>query len=234
LVVGPLVLPPAVHAAVRLANDWPSGFSVDGRLLPEDQHEPSHLRLVAEKLSRSMDAAPKMGSQYGLGFKLFIDDVKYYIAPAMFMPKSLPDDVCTPKDFKNFPTYQCEQGQRLVAEPHIFFFNDKFEPVGAYQLMLNLPYPHFCNAMPGMGTADKARNELLVTVQCFPIDRPAAKKASQIGESWQRMTLLFRVKAVNGKIELEQDQSCLRLPNSLESIPDARKALKQCANVMKP
>jgi len=39
----------------------------------------------------------------------------------------------------------------------------------------------------------------------------------------------FHVKAVNGQVELEQDDRCLCLPNTIETIPDARKALKTCA-----
>lgn len=134
-----------------------------------------------------------------------------------------------PKGLRQYPTYQCEEGQRLTSEPHILFFNDKFQPEGAYQLVLKSPYKHFCNAMLAMGVADKARNELLVTVQCFDVDRAVANKRTSVGATWKRSTVLFRVKAAEGKLLLEQDDSCLGNPNDIESIPEARKRLKKCS-----
>ena len=65
-------------------------------------------------------------------------------------------------------------------------------------------------------------------MQYFPIDRKAASKVSEIGSGWNRMTVLLRVKAVNGKIVVEQDDTCLNNPNKLDSVPDARKTLIRC------
>jgi hypothetical protein len=236
LLTSAMFMQAAAFAAIRLADDWPSGFTPEGRLVPRDQYEPSRLRHAAEKLAESLKApppGPRGTASYGPGFKLFIDDVKYYIAPATFMAKSKPDEVCTPKDYDNIPTYQCVEGQRLTKHPHVLFFNDKFEPAGAYKLNLNLPYQYFCNTMPALGVADKARNELLVTVQCFNIDRTAARKPSELGDSWKRMTVLFRVKANDGKVVLEQDDTCLGNPNQIETIPDARKRIKRCSAITK-
>ena len=83
--------------------------------------------------------------------------------------------------------------------------------------------------MPAMGIADKWKNEILVTMQYFLADGGGAKKVAELGSGWARMTSLIRVKAVDGKIEVEQDDSCLGNPNQLDTIAKARKQLKICA-----
>lgn len=236
-------------ATVRLADDWEKnppcvgGPRTPQELLDVQQgrrppgvcplSEPSRLRQATEKLADSLKATPmgehELQTGYAPGFKLFIDDVKYYIDSAIFMARERPSEVCTPKHFDNIPTYLCEEGQRLTKHPHIFFFNEQLATVGAYRLHLNLPNPYYCNAMPSMGTGDKARNEILVTVQCFNINTKPAKSIKDVGSDWQRMTVLFRVKAADGKVVLEQDDTCLGNPNTYEDVPTARKALKQCA-----
>jgi hypothetical protein len=232
LLIGLLGLASIANATVRLLDDWPSGFTTDGHPIPDDQFEPSRLRHATEKLADFLKATPigphEIKTGYQPGFKLFIDNVKYYIDSATFMARSHPEEICHP-DYKKALSYKCEEGQALTRHPHIFFFNNKFEPVGVYQLKLNLPYQYFCNSMPALGVADKTHNELLVTVQCFDINAKPASKRSELGSGWQRMTLLFRVRVVEGKVELEQDDTCLGNPNQYEDIPTARKALKKCA-----
>lgn len=231
LVMG-ISLHPEAHALVRLAKDWPSGFTADHRPLLGMQSETGRFRLATEKLARSLNAIPKWGSRdpilNGIGFKLFIDDVKYYIDPVMFMARERPDEVCTPKRFSNTPTYMCEEGQRLAYSCHLFFYDANLQPIGVYRLKIDEPYRYFCNAMPALGVADRDRNELLVTVQYFNIDNKPASKAGKIGSGWNRMTLLFKVKLVDGKIEVEQDDTCLKNPNHIEEVPDARKRLGKC------
>ena len=55
-----------------------------------------------------------------------------------------------------------------------------------------------------------------------------ASKISEVGSGWTRMTSLFRLKEDNGRILVEQDDLCLGNPNQIETIPEARKLLKQC------
>ena len=163
-----------------------------------------------------------------LSHKLFIDSVKYYFQPMLFMAKTRPDEICTPAPFKGPPTYQCKEGQRYTHGAHIFIFNEKFEPVGYHNIHINQPWPFYCNAVVGVGSGDKKKNEALVTVQYFPVDGKAAKKMGDLGSGWRRMTVLLRVTVANGKVGLEQDDRCLGNPNQIESIPDARKKLMKC------
>ncbi len=79
-----------------------------------------------------------------------------------------------------------------------------------------------------MGVADKSNNELLITMQYFLTDGGGAKKVSELGSNWLRMTSLIRVKAKNGKIEVEQDDACLGNPNKVDTVGLARKLLQRC------
>jgi hypothetical protein len=146
------------------------------------------------------------------------------------MPRSRPDEVCTPADYVNTPTYKCQEGQRYTVAANLFIFNDKFEEVGYHLIKIAEPWPLYVNTVLSVGTGDKKRNEVLVTVQYFPVDRKAANKISAIGSGWLRMTVLLRVKAESGKVLIEQDDSCLGNPNKFGSIPDARRRLKECAS----
>ena len=145
-------------------------------------------------------------AHYNQHFMLFMDGVKYYMQGAMFMSKTRPDERCTPVD-KDL-AYLCEEGQRLKEAAHLLFMDSNFHDAGVYKVKINTPYDVFVNAMPALGVANKARNE--------------------VGTGWKRMTVLLRLKAMGGKIEVEQDDSCLGNPNNYETIPDARKALKKC------
>lgn len=187
--------------------------------------DPIDLVDLSDPITKNLNAVPTDKPFYSIGFSLTIDDVKYYIKPAMFMAKSRPDEVCTPT--KEVLKYQCKEGQRITSGCHLLFFNAQREWVGMYTIKISeRDYPHYCNAMPAMGVANKTNNELLVTMQYFLLNGGGAKKVSELGSSWIRMTSLFRVKAVNGKIEVEQDDNCLGNPNRIETIPDARKALQ--------
>lgn len=221
----------AANATVSLSKDWPSPYLPNGGLVPDEQYEPAKMdsaaKLAADKRNATLRGDYRK-PDFGLGFRLHIGDVKYYIKPAMFMAGSHPQERCTPKRFDNVPIYQCEEGQRYAYGCHLIFLDANFAEAGFHTLAINEPYRYFCNAMPSLGVANKDRNELLVTVQYFPIDRKAASKVSEIGSGWTRMTLLFRVKAVDGKIVVEQDDRCLGNPNRVETIPEARKLLKRC------
>jgi hypothetical protein len=122
----------------------------------------------------------------------------------------------------------CEEGQSYAHSCHLLFLNKVMEPAGSLRLRIDEPYRYSCNAMPAMEAADKSRNELLVTVQYFPIDQKLASKVSAIGSDWKRMTVLVRLRAEGGKIFAEQDDQCLANPNNYGSIQDASTALTIC------
>lgn len=190
-------------------------------------NEPFSLKEVAAPVVQSMNAAPSRDPQYDVGLVLTVDQMKYYVKPYMFMAKSRSDEVCKPVA-KAF-AYRCEEGQPFVYGCHLLFFNARGEWVGFKTLAINeRTYPHFCNAMPAMGVANREKNELLITLQYFLADGDGAKRVSDVGDDWFRMTSLIRIKANQGKIEVEQDDSCLGNPNQLDTIAKARKQLQRC------
>lgn len=217
------------HADMRLSDDWKLDFNVTPAY-----DEAAPLGPAVQKYAKKFNAVDaKEGRGEPIkshGFQLYLGDSKYYIQPLTFMAKDRPDESCTPEDYSNRPTYKCTQGQRYKHSCHLFFFNAKYEPVGAYRIRINESSEIFCNAIPAMGVYDKTRNELLVTYQYFPIDRKPAGKTGEVGDSWIRMTSLFRLKEEGGQIVVEQDDGCLKNPNRFETIPDARKALRACSS----
>lgn len=229
----------AAQAEIRISDDWPQNHL--------SMHEQLHLLLEKDELKRIHNEADAMTlarnarteahlsksdpsfsieAHYDRSFMLFVDGVKYYMRGAMFMSKTRPDEKCTPVG--DVLDYRCEQGQRYKESGHLLFMDSNFHDAGVYKIKIDTPYDVFVNAMPALGVANKVRNELLVTVQYFAIDSKGAHSISEVGEGWKRMTVLLRLKAVGGKIQVEQDDSCLGNPNNFETIPDARKTVKQC------
>lgn len=197
------------------------------QLLELEDHDPIETFTLADAIIKKLTATPTIDAHNDIGLRMVIDDVKYYIQPTMFMAKSSPDEVCHRTG--NVLAYQCKEGQRLVEGCHLLFFNAKGEWVGWHSMAINeLQYPHYCNAFPAMGVADKSNNELLITMQYFLADGGVAEKVSNIGSNWIRMTSLIRVKANNGKIEVEQDDTCFGNPNKVNTIVQARKLLQRC------
>ena len=206
-------------------------MGAEGWLDPATEGDP--LRKAVDELIDEMNAVPKSEVPFGkpinfAPYHLFIDDVKYYVKPKMFMARNTPNEVCHP--IPKALAYMCSEGQPFVFGCHLLFFNAAFENVGRYTIRVNETAPHFCNSMPAMGVYSKERNEILNTVQYFiPASGQGAKTVAQLGQGWMRMTNLLRIKAVNGKIEVKQDDSCLGNPNQYESIIDARIALRKSA-----
>lgn len=219
------------HGEIRLNTDWPYK-SRQSASEPLVQSESERFQEASDAASYRRDAIPSHGLRDSLrlkfGFKLFVDETKYFLRPAAFMSKSRPDEVCTPNHSAGALAYQCEEGQRHTSDCHLMFFDAKFSEAGFNSVKVNEPYQFFCNSVVGVGVGAKGSDDLLVTIQYFPIDQKLASKPSEIGSGWNRMTMLFHIKAVDGKINAEQDDSCLGNPNRVDNIPDARKRLAKC------
>ena len=219
------------HGEIRLSTDWPYKGR-DSASQPLEQSEGERLRDAADTSSYRRDAVARHGLRYSSrlisAFKLYVNETKYFLRPAVFMGKSRPDEVCTPKRSVSTLAYQCEEGQHQISDCHLMFFDARFSEAGFNTVKVNEPYQFFCNSVVGVGVRAKESDDLLVTVQYFPIDQKLASKASEIGSGWNRMTVLFHIKAVDGKIVAEQDDSCLGNPNRIGNIPDARKRLAKC------
>ncbi len=223
-----LMVAGAARSDIRLDGNFYTDRSVSPAVREAEGLEEAAIA-YSKQLSAITPADSVMGRpEKGLSFKLYFDDIKYYIVPVRFMARDRPGEACTPADFKGAPTYMCKEGQRYKDSCHLIFLDDNLKPAGAYRIRIDEPFDVFCNADIAMGVYDKKKNELLVTFQYFPIDRKAASKISEVGSGWIRMTSLFRLKQSNGRIEVEQDDTCLKNPNRIETIPDARKELRAC------
>lgn len=197
-------------------------------ICPKDESEKLDNAAIAEARTLAATSSKFSIDDPGLGYQLYFDDRKYYLQPMRFMAKDRSDEVCTPADGKGSLNYRCEEGQTYKHSCHLMFFNTHYELVGIYRVRIDEPFPVWCNAVPAAGLYDKKQNEMLVTLQYFPTNRKTANKVSEVGSGWIRMTSLFRLKEENGKVSIEQDDSCLKNPNRIETIPEARKILKQC------
>ena len=223
-------VPTPVFADLTLNSDWKSPFGANGRLLPDDEIETR--RLAKAALVAAQERSPRLLSARSLefGFKMRLGSTLYYLQPVLFMSKQTPDEVCTPDRSPGARRYSCKEGQRRTNDCHVFFFDRHFAEVGHHRVRIDEGYPFFCNAVPAIGTADKARNQLLITVQYFPIDRELARAAGEIGDGWMRMTVLLQLREENGKLLVEQDDACLGNPNRIETIAEARNLLLRCAD----
>lgn len=195
---------------------------------PKDESEKLDDAALAETRTLAATSSRFSIDNPGLGYQLYFGDRKYYLQPMRFMAKDRPDEVCKPTDAKGSLNYRCEEGQTYKHSCHLMFFNTDYELVGIHRILTNEPFPVWCNAVLAVGVHDRKRNELLVTFQYFPTDRKVASKISEVGGGWVQMTSLFRLKEADSKVMVEQDDSCLKNPNRIETIPEARKTLKQC------
>lgn len=217
------------RADISLSDDWSEPVGT-----PLQQRQSSRLLRALQDSSLPLNAAAnsRNGEKYtatpDLGFKLGFGEEKYYLKPTFFVAKNHPDEICTPRFSKSRQRLECEEGQRYTESCHLMFFNTAFEHIGLYRFHPNEPFETYCNGVVAVGVADKARDEIFATFQYFSIDKAPARSAAEIGSGWKRVTLLLRLNQSEGRISVEEDLSCIPKPNALETIPDARLALKAC------
>jgi hypothetical protein len=230
------------HGEIRFNTDWSTDFNEDGTRKPRDQNDRERLEDASDAVIYRRDAwnagqvgRDSMGRFGGVKviessthfYKLFVNEAKYFLQPKAFTNKSYPGEVCTPMDGVG-SAYECKEGQRRIASCHLIFFDGKFAEVGFNTVKVNEPYPFNCDLVESVGVRAKGGDDLLVTVQHSPIDKSVARKFSNPTFGWNRTTVLFHIKAVDGKIIAEQDDTCLGNPNRIDNIPDARKRLAKC------
>lgn len=251
-----LYLPPPAHADVKLSKDWDENHTCTGSARSNaelaEMQQGRRPRSVCTKTeadkaeeataqsamarSAAIDTRkPTRRNFYPyLGFKLQLDGLQHYLSPVGFMSKSRTDEVCTPSDFKGQPTYRCDEGQRHTVDCHILIFNDKFEEVGYHRIVVKEPYQFFCNEVPALGVGDAANNLVLAAIQYFPIDRKHASTVAEVGQGWNRMTVALRLKRqADGHVLIEQEDDCLGNPNRIDTVPDAKRRLRNCAAIRK-
>jgi hypothetical protein len=170
-------------------------------------------------------------------YKLYLNEILYYIDSDTIIPKSNPSEICKPTPAETLPYedvyYRCDGDDIYSSSGVLFFFNTNFASVGTYELNIKEPENYFVNKVDAISVYDKDRNELLVTASYTLIDtsytitkRPDREEGVFYDE--RRSTILLRLKVIDGKIQVEQDDTCLKNPNKISNIATARKLLKLC------
>lgn len=149
-----------------------------------------------------------------------------------FTPEIVPLEDCTPDPNELVPGHRCNWRRAGFNVCHLFMFNGqslKLENVTRLNIardkrvLKGLP---MCLSVQAMAVAKVVPDAMLITLGYIDSAEPA-EKSYDPPEFYT--TLLLRFRDDNGKIKIEQDDSCLGNPNQYKTIAAARKALTQCA-----
>jgi hypothetical protein len=225
-------------AEIKLLQDWGKPYP-DGSLLPTAYSDKETALFksaqwlsIRQRIATPLDSNGKSTQMnFPSGFRMHFDQDLYYFGPVGFMHKSRPEEVCTEQDWTNRPTYRCIEGQRYTRACHIGIYDRHFHEVAWHKIRINRDFPLFCNSVVAVGRLDAMHNEVLAVVQYFRVDDDAgiATSRSQIGSGWHRMTVRLKLKRIaEGRIDIQQDDTCLGNPNSTEEIAEARQLVRRC------
>ena len=142
-----------------------------------------------------------------------------------------PDDSASPED-------QCRWQRINFSACHLFLFNNfrngkeitlgsvtRLNIVRDEEQLFGLPR---CESVEAMASAKTISDAMLITlgyIDSGEDDHP------QNDPPVYYTTVLLRFSDENGKLKIEQDDSCLGNPNKYKTIADARKALAACVGV---
>lgn len=149
-----------------------------------------------------------------------------------FAPEIMPLEDCSPDPNELNPGQRCEWRRTGFKVCHLFIFNGqslKLESVTRLNIMrekkqlLGLPR---CHGIEAMSIAKAIPDAMLITMSYID-SAERADKGYDPPEFFS--TVLLRFRSDNGKLKIEQDDSCLGNPNKYKTIAAARKALAACA-----
>jgi hypothetical protein len=150
---------------------------------------------------------------------------------ASFVPEFVPLEDCKPPADYPFPKSYCDWRRERFNVCHLFMFNRrdlKLESVTRLNIardkkqLLGLP---MCLNVQAMAVAKTLPDAMLVTLGYIDSAEPSDKNYDP-PEFYT--TLLLRFRDENGKLKIEQDDSCLGNPNKYKTIAAARTALAKC------
>lgn len=149
-----------------------------------------------------------------------------------FTPEITPLEDCKlPADYP-FPNSECRWRQERYNVCHLFMFNGqslKLENVTRLNItrdkrvLKGLP---MCLSVQAMAVAKVVPDAMLITLGYIDSAEPA-EKSYDPPEFYT--TLLLRFRDDNGKLIIEQDDSCLGNPNKYSTVAAARRALSACS-----
>jgi hypothetical protein len=110
----------------------------------------------------------------------------------------------------------------------LFIYDEHLKQTAKHDVKLIEANGHtWCNGMRALARV-KGQDALLLSISYYLTDKPLAKKASEIGDGWRYMTVLLKLREQDGRVTIEQDDSCLGNPNQIRDVALARKALVAC------
>lgn len=110
----------------------------------------------------------------------------------------------------------------------LFVYDKNLKQAAKHDVKLNEANGHtWCNGARALARV-KGQDALLFSISYYLTDKPLAKNANDIGDGWRYMTVLLKLREQDGKVVIEQDDSCLGNPNGFKDLASARKALSAC------
>lgn len=149
-----------------------------------------------------------------------------------FTPEVAPLEDCKPSPDELNPGDRCVWRRKGFKVCHLFMFSEptlKRETVTRLNIvrdrkeLVGLPR---CRTVHAMAVAKVVPDAMLVTLGYIDSAEPA-EKSYDPPEFFT--TLLLRFKDDNGKLKVEQDDSCLGNPNKYSTVAAARRALAACS-----
>lgn len=156
-------------------------------------------------------------------FRMLWNEQTFYVAGAQYRSKeqNAVRDAALARNSHSGPI----AGGGICA---LFVYDKNLKQVAKHDVKLNEANGHtWCNGALALGRA-KGQDALLFSVSYYLTDKPLAKQAKDIGDGWRYMTVLLKLRNDDGKVVIEQDDSCLGNPNQLKELALARKALAAC------
>jgi hypothetical protein len=170
----------------------------------------------------------------GLEKKMFYESINflhmtwngknYYVAGVQYLSKE--ELATTHRDVAAKRASRPVPGGGVCA---LFLYDDQLKQLAKFPVELNeADGKTWCNGANALARV-KGEDALLFSVSYYLTEKPLANKAADIGNDWRYMTTLLRLREQDGKVVVEQDDSCLGNPNTYKDVAAARKALAACA-----
>lgn len=149
-----------------------------------------------------------------------------------FAPSGSPLTGCPTDPDEVEPRSRCDLRRQNFWDCHLFMINGqnlklestiRLNVVSKKNQLVGLP---FCLSIDAMAAAKVLPDAMLITLGY--IDSYSDQEINFHNPIYHT-TLLIRFSDDNGKLKIEQDDSCLGNPNQYETIAAARKALARCA-----
>jgi hypothetical protein len=153
---------------------------------------------------------------------------KYLSHINTFVSDLTPIDEC--KNVTNDNETFCKRVKERHYTCHLFMFKedlslDSVTPIKINSNREEIRGNSFCAEVKAISTAREIPDAMLIT---FNYLDSADIPSSPYSPDYFSITVLLKMKEENGKLKIEQDDSCLGNPNHYNTISKARQALKKC------